>query len=88
MERSHAAKWYDCERKVLQIMYRYKLWIRINEYQTAHTYVWADHDYEAKLLGEAQYGVGNVLNYTREDQTLGFGLLLALTTLDFVAVVD
>ena len=69
-------------------MYRYKLWIRINEYQTAHTYVWADNDYAAKMLGEAQYGAGNVLNYTREDQTLGFGLLLALTTLDFVAVVD
>ena len=48
-------------------MHRYKLWVRINDYQTANTYVWADNDYEAKLLGEAQYGVDNVLNYTRED---------------------
>ena len=69
-------------------MYRYQLWVRINDYQTMNAYVWADDDYSAKMLGEAQYGVGNVLNYTREDQTLGFGLLLALTTLDFVAVVD
>jgi hypothetical protein len=48
-------------------VYKYKLWVRINDYQTANTYVWANSDYEAKLLGEAQYGVGNVLNYTRED---------------------
>jgi len=46
-------------------MYRYKLWVRINQYQTVDAYVFADHDYQAKMLGEAQYGVGNVLNYTR-----------------------
>jgi len=49
-------------------MYKYKLWVRINAYQTLDTYVWADNDYNAKLLGEAQYGVGNVLNYTRIDE--------------------
>jgi len=48
-------------------MYRYKLWVRINEYQTAHTLVWAENDYAAKMLGEAQCGVGNVLSYTRDD---------------------
>lgn len=48
-------------------MYRYKLWVRINDYQTAHTYVWADNDYAAKMLGEAQYGAGNILGYTRDD---------------------
>lgn len=46
-------------------MYQYELWVRVNEYQTAHTRVWANDDYSAKLLGEAQYGQGNVLNYTR-----------------------
>lgn len=46
-------------------MYKYQLWIRINDYQTVNTIVWAENDYAAKLLGEAQYGVGNVLNYTR-----------------------
>lgn len=46
-------------------MYKYQLWVRINEYQTANTIVYAENDYAAKLLGEAQYGVGNVLNYTR-----------------------
>ena len=46
-------------------MYKYQLWVRVNEYQTANTIVYAENDYEAKLLGESQYGTGNVLNYTR-----------------------
>ena len=46
-------------------MYRYQLWVRINDFQTAHTIVYAENDYAAKQLGEAQYGIGNVLNYTR-----------------------
>lgn len=46
-------------------MYLYELWVKINDYQTANTRVWAENDYAAKQLGEAQYGVGNVLNYTR-----------------------
>ena len=48
-------------------MTRYRLWVRLTPYQTANTYIFADNDYEAKLLGEAQYGVGNVLGYWRED---------------------
>ena len=48
-------------------MYKYKLWIRINDYQTLNAYIWADDDYSAKMLGEAQYGQGNVLGYWRED---------------------
>jgi len=48
-------------------MYKYKLWVRINDYQTLNAYVWADNDYSAKMLGEAQYGQGNVLGYWRED---------------------
>lgn len=48
-------------------MYKYQLWVRINSYQTAHTLIWASNDFEAKQLGEAQYGQGNVLNYTRID---------------------
>jgi len=48
-------------------MYKYKLWVRINDYQTLNAYVWADDDYSAKMLGEAQYGQGNVLGYWRED---------------------
>ena len=48
-------------------MTRYKLWVRINDFQTANTYIWADNDLEARLVGEAQYGVGNVLGYWRED---------------------
>ena len=46
-------------------MYRYNVWIRLNPYQTANVVVSADNDYQAKLLAEAQYGSGNVLNYTR-----------------------
>ena len=48
-------------------MYKYKLWVRINDYQTLNAYVWADNDYSAKMLGEAQYGQGNVLGFWRED---------------------
>lgn len=34
-------------------MTRYKLWVRINDFQTANTYIWADNDLEAqKWLGE------------------------------------
>ena len=47
------------------IMYKYQLWIRINQYQTVNTIIFANSDYEAKLLGEAQYGAGNVLNYSQ-----------------------
>lgn len=47
-------------------MQRYVLWVRLNPFQTTNTYVFASNQYEAKLLGEAQYGVGNVLSY-RED---------------------
>jgi len=46
-------------------MIKYMLWVRINEYQTVNTFVYANSDYEAKLIGEATYGTGNVLNYTR-----------------------
>ena len=48
-------------------MYKYKLWIRIDTYTTADAYIWANTDWEAKALAEAQYGVGNVLNFTRVD---------------------
>lgn len=44
-------------------MKQYKLWVRISQTQTANTLVFADNDYFAKQLGEAQYGVGNVLGY-------------------------
>ena len=45
-------------------MKQYKLWVRINQLQTADTIVYADNAYSAKQLGERMYGVGNVLNYT------------------------
>jgi len=48
-------------------MTRYRLWVRLTAFQTANTYIFADNDYEAKLLGEAQYGVGNVLGYWRSE---------------------
>lgn len=46
-------------------MYCYELWVRINPYQTVNVRVWADNDLQAKMIGEAQYGSGQVLNYTR-----------------------
>lgn len=46
-------------------MHTYEIWIRLNPYQTAHVRLQADNDLQAKMLAEAQYGTGNVLNYTR-----------------------
>jgi hypothetical protein len=46
-------------------MYTYEIWIRLNQYQTAHVRLQADDDLRAKMIAEAQYGAGNVLNYTR-----------------------
>ena len=45
-------------------MKKYKLLVRINSCMTIYTLVYADEAYMAKQLGEAQYGVGNVLNYS------------------------
>jgi hypothetical protein len=44
-------------------MKAYKLWMRISNTQTAHTLIYADYAYIAKKLGEAEYGVTNVLNH-------------------------
>jgi hypothetical protein len=46
-------------------MFRYQLWVRTSQTTTANTIVFAEHDYAAKQLGEAQFGVGNILSYTR-----------------------
>lgn len=48
-------------------MKRYKLWVRISSTQTAFTVVFAENPLFARKLGEAQYGAGNVLNYTEID---------------------
>jgi len=45
-------------------MKQYKLWVRLSQTQTTNTLVYAESAYAAKLIGEAQFGVGNVLNYT------------------------
>ncbi len=44
-------------------MKRWQLWVRLSQTQTVHTLVFAMNAYEAKILGEAQYGIGNVLSY-------------------------
>jgi hypothetical protein len=46
-------------------MYTYEVWIRLNPYQTANVRVNANNDWECKMIAEAQYGAGNVLNYSR-----------------------
>lgn len=48
-------------------MYTYTVWIRLDPLRTAHVRVQADNDMDAKLIAEAQYGQGNVLNWTRID---------------------
>ena len=46
-------------------MQQYRLWVRLSQTQTTNTVVHADSALAAKLIGEALYGRGNVLNYTR-----------------------
>lgn len=46
-------------------MHQYTVWVKLGNYQTAHVTVNADNDIQAKMIAEAQYGNGNVLNYTR-----------------------
>lgn len=46
-------------------MQQYRLWVRISQTQTTNTIVHADNALAAKLIGEALYGRGNVLNYMR-----------------------
>jgi hypothetical protein len=45
-------------------MKRWQLWVRVSSTQTVHTVIYASNAIEAKLIGEAHYGNGNVLNYT------------------------
>ena len=45
-------------------MKQYRLWVRISQTETADTLVYAENALLAKQLGEAQYGLGNVLSYT------------------------
>ena len=51
-----------------QSMYKYAIWARINDFQTVNTIVWAKYDSDAKMIAEAQFGVGNVLSYSRIDE--------------------
>ena len=46
-------------------MYRYKLWIRRDSYTTFNTIIMADNDWQAKMVAEGMFGIGNVLSYTR-----------------------
>jgi hypothetical protein len=46
-------------------MYQYRLWVRLNSQQSTYVSIYASSDYDAKMIGEAQYGSGNVLNWTR-----------------------
>jgi hypothetical protein len=43
-------------------MYKFRLWVRLNQLQTAHVVLHAATSIEAQQLGEAQYGRGMVLN--------------------------
>lgn len=45
-------------------MKRYELLVRVASSITSRTMIYASSAYEAKMLGEAQYGQGNILNWT------------------------
>lgn len=46
-------------------MNTYEVWVRLNQYQTAHVRIQANNNHEVKMIAEAQYGQGNVLNWTQ-----------------------
>jgi hypothetical protein len=46
-------------------MNQYRVWVRINPFQTAHVLLYADSDGVVRQLAELQYGVGSVLSWTR-----------------------
>ena len=46
-------------------MYKFNVWVRLNAYQTTNVIIHANDAITAKQLAEAQYGQGNVLNYTQ-----------------------
>lgn len=46
-------------------MNQYRVWVRINQTQTAHVVLSASYDSEVRALAESMYGPGSVLNYTR-----------------------
>lgn len=46
-------------------MTAYKVWVRVTPTQTVHVIIYADNDNACKLIADAQYGIGNVLNYMR-----------------------
>jgi hypothetical protein len=50
-------------------MNTYTVWVRLNQYQTAHIQMTARDYFTAKALAEAQYGSGSVLNITENSQS-------------------
>lgn len=46
-------------------MKRYRLLVRLSNGTTTRIIVTAESDYAAKLIGEAQFGRGQVLHYPR-----------------------
>jgi len=50
-------------------MATFNVWVRLNPYQTTHVIIHADNGLTAKMIAEAQYGQGNVLNYTEVNQS-------------------
>ena len=46
-------------------MQQFKLLVKLHNGMTTTTYVWAESDYAARLLGETQYGKGNILSCTK-----------------------
>ena len=46
-------------------MYKYSVLIRTSSGTNINTFVWADNDFAARVIAEAQFGVGNVIYYTQ-----------------------
>jgi hypothetical protein len=61
-------------------MKRYELLVRVASGISVRTIVYASSSYEAKMLGEAQYGQGNVMDYTELNDLSAGSAYVSLNT--------
>lgn len=48
-----------------KMMYKYKIWLKLEETGVLETDMFADSDYQLKLLAEAKYGTDKLLGFAK-----------------------
>lgn len=49
-------------------MLTFMCWVRLNQYQTTNVRIQASNSLDAKMIAEAQYGAGNVINCSQVNE--------------------